>query len=108
PPAATNSCRRHDSYTYSLHDALPISEAAVEGDLVGRFVDHGRHQRASLGAREHLVDRLEIPAAIASGHRESLGAGEVVHDDAVRSEEHTSELQSRENLVCRRLLEKKI
>src|SRR5690606_39131853 len=31
-----------------------------------------------------------------------------VHDDGeVRSEEHTSELQSRENLVCRRLLEKK-
>src|SRR5690606_29535405 len=32
-------------------------------------------------------------------------AGEYV--DAVRSEEHTSELQSRENLVCRLLLEKK-
>src|SRR5690606_41749926 len=33
----------------------------------------------------------------------------VVHDDddAARSEEHTSELQSRENLVCRLLLEKK-
>src|SRR5690606_6302668 len=28
-------------------------------------------------------------------------------DDAARSEEHTSELQSRENLVCRLLLEKK-
>src|SRR5690606_41032892 len=28
-------------------------------------------------------------------------------EDAVRSEEHTSELQSRENLVCRLLLEKK-
>src|SRR5690606_41841328 len=30
-----------------------------------------------------------------------------VHDIRVRSEEHTSELQSRENLVCRLLLEKK-
>src|SRR5436309_13743751 len=30
-----------------------------------------------------------------------------VHDELVRSEEHTSELQSRENLVCRLLLEKK-
>src|SRR2546421_2385567 len=28
-------------------------------------------------------------------------------DDAVRSEEHTSELQSRSDLVCRLLLEKK-
>src|SRR5690606_41049089 len=34
-----------------------------------------------------------------------LGEGEVV--GGVRSEEHTSELQSRENLVCRLLLEKK-
>src|SRR5690606_42080908 len=33
-------------------------------------------------------------------------APSVTHD-AVRSEEHTSELQSRENLVCRLLLEKK-
>src|SRR6266511_5058649 len=36
--------------------------------------------------------------------------GEVAHSDPmpnVRSEEHTSELQSRENLVCRLLLEKK-
>src|SRR5271165_7653889 len=29
------------------------------------------------------------------------------HEDQTRSEEHTSELQSRENLVCRLLLEKK-
>src|SRR5690606_40948295 len=31
----------------------------------------------------------------------------IVHLDVLRSEEHTSELQSRENLVCRLLLEKK-
>src|SRR5207302_10714406 len=30
-----------------------------------------------------------------------------VHERSTRSEEHTSELQSRENLVCRLLLEKK-
>src|SRR5690606_9583426 len=34
-------------------------------------------------------------------------AGQVVEDGRLRSEEHTSELQSRENLVCRLLLEKK-
>src|SRR5690606_39826134 len=34
-----------------------------------------------------------------------IGAGETI--ELVRSEEHTSELQSRENLVCRLLLEKK-
>src|SRR5690606_41473577 len=35
------------------------------------------------------------------------GAREPVHGRQYRSEEHTSELQSRENLVCRLLLEKK-
>src|SRR3712207_6928151 len=40
---------------------------------------------------------------------EALGAGphEDPHDDGPRSEEHTSELQSRQYLVCRLLLEKK-
>src|SRR5690606_36225409 len=39
---------------------------------------------------------------------DSLYIGEDVNAiDAARSEEHTSELQSRENLVCRPLLEKK-
>src|SRR3712207_8259178 len=46
--------------------------------------------------------------------REEVGAGQPRHDVAgggaavVRSEEHTSELQSRQYLVCRLLLEKKI
>src|SRR5690606_41836272 len=35
------------------------------------------------------------------------GEAGAVHQAAYRSEEHTSELQSRENLVCRLLLEKK-
>src|SRR5690606_41214467 len=34
-------------------------------------------------------------------------SGKVRPDSSLRSEEHTSELQSRENLVCRLLLEKK-
>src|SRR5690606_23054749 len=46
--------------------------------------------------RQHAVDRVKA---------RSRGAAHV--EIAVRSEEHTSELQSRENLVCRLLLEKK-
>src|SRR5690606_40745358 len=38
---------------------------------------------------------------------ETLQAEELLTPNSVRSEEHTSELQSRENLVCRLLLEKK-
>src|SRR5690606_42026801 len=44
--------------------------------------------------------RLAVSQPAAGGHLHQSG------DDA-RSEEHTSELQSRENLVCRLLLEKK-
>src|SRR5687768_18299047 len=69
-------------YTLSLHDALPISGAS--GSRTGRGV---RHPGRGPGARR------EVPG----------GPAEV----AGRSEEHTSELQSRLHLVCRLLLEKK-
>src|SRR5690606_39619468 len=55
---------------------------------------------------------LRPPIIVVAGHHEiavALPAYEFVRSgaDRVRSEEHTSELQSRENLVCRLLLEKK-
>src|SRR5690349_23554459 len=56
-------------------------------------------------ARSRLVDE-HVPADEPSGNGEALLAGaQVGHRD--RSEEHTSELQSRRDLVCRLLLEKK-
>src|SRR5690606_41419472 len=51
-------------------------------------------QQPRVGARVLLADDLDAP--------EQVGQPRVA-----RSEEHTSELQSRENLVCRLLLEKK-
>src|SRR5690606_41268396 len=80
-------------YTLSLHDALPISDHGGTGDGDQR-VEH-RHRR--------------LEAQQADGHHRHREEGH--HDlgqvEAIRSEEHTSELQSRENLVCRLLLEKK-
>src|SRR5436309_8354945 len=77
-------------YTLSLHDALPIFEpllVGLEESLVGCL---GRNARL----------RAQQPFGGSSGELGHLvGAG--------RSEEHTSELQSREKLVCRLLLEKK-
>src|SRR5204863_10185653 len=73
-------------YTLSLHDALPIS--FNQGDA-------GRE-----GAAE-LLDDPGLSGVIAEG---DVGA---VERWSVRSEEHTSELQSRRDLVCRLLLEKK-
>src|SRR5690349_22025072 len=70
--------------------------------------------------RSPSEDRLLLPlgygltniVARATAHADELNAGELVAgrrrlERKVRSEEHTSELQSRRDLVCRLLLEKK-
>src|SRR5690606_41041394 len=66
-----------------------------------------------------VADQLEINAVAhrdrclmlvllhACQHLAGIFAALGQHDEGLRSEEHTSELQSRENLVCRLLLEKK-
>src|SRR5256885_6493650 len=72
-----NDTATTEIYTLSLHDALPISDP-----------DSPRTPMISPGKRPKLT-----PAN--AGHR------------TPRSEEHTSELQSPCNLVCRLLLEKK-
>src|SRR5438552_13751737 len=69
-------------YTLSLHDALPISP-------LGR--------RAGDGARDGA------PGAVGQGRAQRGTA----RPTGARSEEHTSELQSPDHLVCRLLLEKK-
>src|SRR2546430_5253192 len=72
-----NDTATTEIYTLSLHDALPISVAGV----------------------------LHI-AAVWVWHLPALYDAAAEHE-LVRSEEHTSELQSQSNLVCRLLLEKK-
>src|SRR3712207_7210930 len=54
--------------------------------------------------------RVVVPLALLgdlAAHEEQLLAGMPPHEAVIRSEEHTSELQSRQYLVCRLLLEKK-
>src|SRR5438034_8582163 len=83
-----NATATTEIYTLSLHDALPIcvgghaAQQAVLPDHAGRRAD------------EHLARPRD---------EHHLGL-EQPHD---RSEEHTSELQSHSDLVCRLLLEKK-
>src|SRR5207248_9639065 len=90
----------------SLHDALPIfrrdAQAGVgDGDQGVRALGAAREgDRPALRRVLHSVvhevaDNLHEPVAIAG------------HDRQPRSEEHTSELQSPYELVCRLLLEKK-
>src|SRR3712207_9250726 len=82
-----NDTATTEIYTLSLHDALPISN-----------LRNADHVRASATGEPGIV---VVRAA---------GIGEVQRVAAfqrLRSEEHTSELQSRQYLVCRLLLEKK-
>src|SRR5690606_42049530 len=80
-------------YTLSLHDALPISvHPAVRK---GRHLPQERHRQLGPGGPDRAGQR--------AGDRQPR----LALRRAGRSEEHTSELQSRENLVCRLLLEKK-
>src|SRR5699024_12660214 len=76
-------------YTLSLHDALPIWYL----DALSTYT----RRRMTQAAKADVDDVLYVPAALALHQRPAVP----------RSEEHTSELQSRFDLVCRLLLEKK-
>src|SRR5690606_42097290 len=85
-------------YSLSLHDALPIlwqARLAIEA--------FAGPEAREIVQRWREADPESVPA---------LMAAITIHDahgerEDARWEEHTSELQSRENLVCRLLLEKK-
>src|SRR2546422_7424034 len=85
-----NDTATTEIYTLSLHDALPIFQPA-----------------------QHVHPRIEVrlpnrPAHVRLRRRmEHDLRSEAADDLSQRSEEHTSELQSRLHLVCRLLLEKK-
>src|SRR5256886_17318637 len=71
-----------DISTLSLHDALPICQTVETEDRIGKLAEQaGIRIDLSRLAPQRLLD--------------------------LRSEEHTSELQSQSNIVCRLLLEKK-
>src|SRR5207302_11120090 len=95
-------------YALSLHDALPI--------CARQYVRNGRDRRG----RDHRASTRKLPVDAQGHHRNAESApSDLPQNSGVRtlrthreglhlgrSEEHTSELQSRENLVCRLLLEK--
>src|SRR5207249_5613145 len=95
-------------YTLSLHDALPISHphAPDRRTCVGRV--------ALTRSTVHIPDVLADPeytwvGSEISGLRTLLGVPVLLDEEligviGIRSEEHTSELQSRFDLVCRLLL----
>src|SRR5947209_20565463 len=83
-PFRYHHCTPSELYTLSLHDALPISPWPETTGL--KSAEAAR----SMELLQEVVTKLRT-----------------IRRSSMRSEEHTSELQSRQYLVCRLLLEKK-
>src|SRR5690606_41442052 len=95
-------------YTLSLHDALPISahvllhvahavrrlEVEAAGVEAHALADDGDVRMRGLAPAQRQQARRAVRCAA-----DGMDGGEVLFEQGVRSEEHTSELQSRENLV---------
>src|SRR5690606_40990617 len=94
-----------DIYTLSLHDALPILLHVLAQNIFIQ-ADHGAIAEQVLRPLFFLLSGL-LEHVVALPIKLLRDLGELGIVLARRSEEHTSELQSRENLVCRLLLEKK-
>src|SRR5690606_41054554 len=90
-------------YTLSLHDALPIL-----GDM---YIVNKSDLEGAAALYHTIVDLIgdteRKPTVVKASAKTGKGIRELAKSIDKRSEEHTSELQSRENLVCRLLLEKK-
>src|SRR5699024_12253897 len=87
-------------YTLSLHDALPIS-VLEEGDSSEKIV------KLTVDGTITSDGTSGLFATEGYNHAKFMEQLNAIKEDKTRSEEHTSELQSRFELVCRLLLEKK-
>src|SRR3712207_7545891 len=90
-----NDTATTEIYTLSLHDALPIFFSS-------RVVMPLSRTRATCSSATSMISRVD--AVLVKVEMAKMPAALIV---SKRSEEHTSELQSRQYLVCRLLLEKK-
>ena len=86
-----NDTATTEIYTLSLHDALPIFAGSPEDFFIS----------------DSLVPSDAVDGALVGAMKSIHPADRVLVSLNKRSEEHTSELQSPDHLVCRLLLEKK-
>src|SRR3712207_8714892 len=101
-----NDTATTELYTLSQHDALPIwfrrrRADTGEGAPVGGPPEHDGPSRADRSGAGGPGGRWRTTRRLAGSAKQGLLRPQR------RSEEHTSELQSRQYLVCRLLLEKK-
>src|SRR5690606_41463534 len=96
------------TYTLSLHDALPICRFGTV-HARGRFIEQQKfcpRGHCNGHAQQALLAIRQRPALLLGAMRETDEVKQLpnlILEVLLRSEEHTSELQSRENLVCRLL-----
>src|SRR3712207_8658715 len=86
-----NDTATTEIYTLSLHDALPIWESSIDATTSSKRLRIKTIPAVSTATSVPPCSEIPTSAWARAG----------------RSEEHTSELQSRQYLVCRLLLEKK-
>src|SRR2546430_11044590 len=83
-----NDTATTEIYTLSLHDALPISRSVLSIVIMSSPATYSGSRYLTRAMQPNRFPKRLRPQPL-------------------RSEEHTSELQSQSNLVCRLLLEKK-
>src|SRR5690606_22587258 len=88
---------------------LPLQRMLTSDALMAIAKDLHQNDVSALYAAvgENQISAQAVVQRLVAGLGGEEGAAEDIAETQVRSEEHTSELQSRENLVCRLLLEKK-
>src|SRR5690606_41496119 len=102
PPCLSTDPPPTEIYTLSLHDALPICDSSEWDASAAAWARSTRLSSAGVEASS-----AADCATAATAATDCSATDAVTRERYSRSEEHTSELQSRENLVCRLLLEKK-
>src|SRR3712207_8907040 len=96
-----NDTATTEIYTHSLHDALPISQPRYATESTGFY--NYLAPSGSIYWTTTQYDALGRATLVTAPDNASTTTEYTIE----RSEEHTSELQSRQYLVCRLLLEKK-
>src|SRR5207237_8300022 len=103
-----HSSHTSNIYTLSLHDALPISQKLAESGIEsGTLQRHLVRKEQAEQKRLYILDESSLASTKQMNdflHRLHNEDRVILVGDKRRSEEHTSELQSHLNLVCRLLL----
>src|SRR5690606_41942559 len=101
----SSRCSRRPRSPLFPYTTLFRSLLTIDVDPAG--TGSGAAAEASVNGSSQQAAEEEMKPLVGSGAKETSSKRRRRKKTAGRSEEHTSELQSRENLVCRLLLEKK-